>query len=568
MNAAAWLRNRLPVLAWWPRYERAWFRSDLVAGVTTASVIIPKAMAYAALAGLAVQVGLYTALLPMAVYALLGSSLRLSVSTTTTIGILTAAEISRLAPGASAGQAATVATSLALLVGVILILASVLRLGFVAQFISEPVLTGFKAGIGIVIIVDQLPKLLGLHLPKASVLQTALGLLQELPHRSQPTVVLSIATIAVMLLLARFVPRAPAPLLAVALGIGASAVMGLAVLGVETIGRIPSGLPRFSAPDASLFESLWPGALGIALMSFTESIASGRAFAKSGERRPDANQELLALGAGNVLGGLFGAMPAGGGTSQTAVNTRAGARTQVSSLVTTGATAIVIVLLAPLIALMPQATLATVVIVTSIPLIDPAAFASIRRVRTIEFRWAVAAMLGVIVLGTLPGILVAIILSMVSLLRQANDPAVHVLGRKPGTDVFRPRTPEHPEDEAAPGLLVLRPEGRIYFANAQRIADKVTALVHEAKPGSVVLDLSAVPDIEYTALKTITEMEASLRGSGRVLILAALNPAALAVVQRSPLGPLLGRERMFFTVHQAVITRGERVTAAVSTAPA
>jgi sulfate permease, SulP family len=303
-------------------------------------------------------------------------------------------------------------------------------------------------------------------------------------------------------------------------------------------------------------------------MSFTESIASGRAFAKSGERRPDANQELLALGAGNALGGLFGAMPAGGGTSQTAVNTRAGARTQVSSLVTTGATAVVIVLLAPLIALMPQATLATVVIVTSIPLIDPGAFAAIRRVRTIEFRWAVAAMLGVIVLGTLPGILVAIILSMVSLLRQANDPAVYVLGRKPGTDVFRPRAPEHPEDEVAPGLLVLRPEGRIYFANAQRIADKVTALVHEAEPGSVVLDLSAVPDIEYTALKTITEMEASLRGSGRVLILAALNPAALGVVQRSPLGPLLGRERMFFTVHQAVIASVARVTAAVSAAPA
>jgi sulfate permease, SulP family len=568
MNAAAWLRDRLPVLAWWPRYERAWFRSDLVAGVTTASVIIPKAMAYAALAGLAVQVGLYTALLPMAVYALLGSSLRLSVSTTTTIGILTAAEISQLAPGASAEQAATIATSLALLVGVILALAAVLRLGFVAQFISEPVLTGFKAGIGIVIIVDQAPKLLGLHLPKASVLQTAFGLFQALPDRSPPTVVLSIATIAVMLLLARFVPRAPAPLLAVALGIAASAVMGLAALGVETIGSIPSGLPRFTAPDASLFRSLWPGALGIALMSFTESIASGRAFAKSGERRPDANQELLALGAGNALGGLFGAMPAGGGTSQTAVNTRAGARTQVSSLVTTGATAVVIVLLAPLIALMPQATLATVVIVTSIPLIDPAAFAAIRRVRTIEFRWAVAAMLGVIVLGTLPGILVAIILSMVSLLRQANDPAVYVLGRKPGTDVFRPRAPEHPEDEVAPGLLVLRPEGRIYFANAQRIADKVTALVHEAEPRSVVLDLSAVPDIEYTALKTITEMEASLRGSGRVLILAALNPAALGVVQRSPLGPLLGRERMFFTVHQAVIASVARVTAAVSAAPA
>ena len=306
---------------------------------------------------------------------------------------------------------------------------------------------------------------------------------------------------------------------------------------MDTIGPIPSGLPGVTLPDIGLFATLWPGALGIALMSFTESIASGRAFVKSGERRPDANQELLALGAGNALGGLFGAMPAGGGTSQTAVNTRAGARTQVSSLVTSGATAVVIMFLAPLIALMPQATLATVVIVTSIPLIDAEAFASIRRVRTVEFRWAVAAMVGVIMLGTLPGILAAIILSMVSLLRQANSPAVHVLGRKPGTDVFRP---------AHAGASGGRVRSEACSSCAPRAA--CISLTHSGSSTrwrrscrtrtrpSVVLDLSAVPDIEYTGLKTLTEMEASLRGSGCVLGLAALNPAALGVVQRSTLG--------------------------------
>ena len=175
MTIGEFLRARVPALAWLPAYDRSWLRADAVAGVTTASVIIPKAMAYAALAGLAVQVGLYTALLPMAVYAVLGSSLRLSVSTTTTIGILTAAEISHIAPGAPADQAATIATSLALLVGLILVLAAVFRLGFVAQFISEPVLTGFKAGIGLVIIVDQAPKLFGLHVPKGTVLQHGRG---------------------------------------------------------------------------------------------------------------------------------------------------------------------------------------------------------------------------------------------------------------------------------------------------------------------------------------------------------------------------------------------------------
>jgi MFS superfamily sulfate permease-like transporter len=305
-------------------------------------------------------------------------------------------------------------------------------------------------------------------------------------------------------------------------------------------------------PDANLALLLWPGALGIALMSFTESIAAGRAFAKAGEGTPDANQELLALGVGNAFGGLFGAMPAGGGTSQTAVNSRGGARTQVSSLVTAAATLAVILFLAPLIALMPQATLAAVVIVTSIGLISPEDFAAIRRVRTVEFRWAVAAMLGVIVLGTLPGFLAAVVLSMVSLLRQSYDPAVHVLGRKPGTDVFRPRTDEHAADEAFSGLLLLRPEGRIYFGNAQRVVDKVLQHVQHNPAQVVVLDMSAVPDIEFTGLKSLTELEASLHESGRVLALASLNPAALAVVQRAPLGERLGRNRMFFTVGQAV----------------
>ena len=535
-----------------PRFRTDSLKSDVIAGVTTASVIIPKAMAYATLAGVAIQVGLYTALVPMAVYALLGSSQRLSVSTTTTIGILTAAEIAEAMPSATVSQATIVATSLAVLVGLALLIAAACRLGFIAQFISEPVLVGFKAGIGIVIVVDQLPKLLGLHVPKGSLLQTLAAMVAAIPERSTPTLVLSIVTVVLMFAIGKWVPRAPAPLVAVAFGIAASALLRLESMGVETIGAIGSGLPRFSAPDPALFTTLWPGALGIALISFTESVAAGRAFAREGERPPDANRELLSLGAGNVLGGLFGAMPSGGGTSQTAVNSRAGARTQMASVVTVATTAAVLLFLAPLVGLMPQATLATVVIVTSLGLIDIADLAAIRRVRTVEFRWALVAMLGVIVLGTLRGILAAILVSMVTLLRQANDPAVYVLRRKPGTDVFRPRSAEHPEDESITGMLILRPEGRIYFANAQRVVDKTLLLLEDTPCSSVLLDLSAVPDVEYTGLKSLTELEGAIRRSGRTLVVAALNPDAFGVISRAPLGAVLGRERMFFTVQQAV----------------
>jgi sulfate permease, SulP family len=542
----------VPALEWLPEYDRTWLPRDIVAGLTTAAVILPKAMAYAALAGLPVQVGLYTALVPTAIYAVFGTSRRLHVSTTTTIGILTAAEIASAAPGGSTAQLMTVASTLAVMVGILLVMASALRLGFLANFISDPVLTGFKAGIGVVIVVDQVPKLLGIHFDKGGFFENVFAILGHVPQTSIPTLAVALGTLAIMVFLPKLAPRVPAPLVAVGAAIAASGLMGLGASGVSVVGAIPAGLPALVLPDTSLFPQLWAGALGIALMSFTESIAAGRAFAKHGEHRPDANQELLATGLANAAGGFVGAMPGGGGTSQTAVNARAGACSQMSGIVTAASTVAVLLFLAPLISLMPHATLAAVVIATSVGLISFVDFAAISRVRRTEFIWAVAAMAGVILIGTLQGIVAAVILSMGYLISQANNPPVYVLGRKPGTDVYRPRTSEHPEDETFPGLLILRTEGRIYFGNAQRIADKMAPIIRVAKPDVVVLDCGAVPDIEYTALKMLTDAEERLRGAGTLLWLARLSTAALAVVNRSPLGQRLGRERMFFNVNQAV----------------
>jgi MFS superfamily sulfate permease-like transporter len=330
------------------------------------------------------------------------------------------------------------------------------------------------------------------------------------------------------------------------------AVLGLERQGVTTVGDVPRGLPGFTGPDLSLAMALWPAALGIALMSFTETIAAGRAFRGTGEPRPAANTELLALGAANVLGGLFGAMPAGGGTSQTAVNRRAGARTQMAELVTAAATVATLLVLAPVIGLMPEATLGAVVIAYSVGLISVQEFRDIHRVRTLEFRWALVAFGGVVLLGTLRGILVAVIMSLGAIMRQANDPPVYVLGRKRGRDVFRPLSPEQPDDETFPGLLMLRTVGRMYFANVQRVGDKMWPLIEEAKPSVVVLDCSAVIDLEYTALKGLIEAEQQLRAAGISLWIAALNPEARRVVEQSPLGSTLGRERMCFNLQDAV----------------
>ena len=289
-------------------------------------------------------------------------------------------------------------------------------------------------------------------------------------------------------------------------------------------------------PDVAQIEALVPGALGIALMSFTESIAAGRAFARPLEPPIQANRELLATGAANLAGALFGAMPAGGGTSQTAVVRSAGGRSQTASLVTASTAVATMLLLAPLLSLLPHATLAAVVIVYSVGLIQPTEFYAIRQVRTMEFRWAVIACLGVLVFGTLKGIVVAIIVSMIGLASQTAHPRVYVIGRKRGADVLRPLSPEHPDDESFDGLLILRPEGRLFFVNAQDVAEQINALVAQHKPRVIALDMSRVPDLEYSALQMLVEGEKRVSDRGVTVWLVGLNPGALEMVRKA--GPL------------------------------
>jgi len=546
------MRAPLPALDWLGTYDRTWLRPDVVAGLTTAAVVIPKAMAYATIAGLPLQVGLYTAFIPMVVYAVLGTSRTLSVSTTTTIAILCGAELADVAASHPGVDPMVATATLSMLVGAILLAARALRLGFVANFISDPVLTGFKAGIGMVIVLDQLPKLLGIKIHKEGFFLDVVAVAEKVPSASGVTVAVALATFAAIAAMEKWAPRAPAPLVAIAGGIGASVMLGLPSRGVSIVGDIPGGLPSVTMPEASLLLQMWPAAAGIAMMSFTETITSGRAFTRAGVPRPDSNQELVATGAGNIVGGLFGAMPAGGGTSQTALNLNTGARTQVAALVTASMSAATMIFLAPVLGPMPNATLAAVVIAYSIGLISPSEIEAIRGIRNTEFRWALAAWLGVMLLGTLKGILVAVLLSMGSLLYMATNPPVHVLARKRGTSVFRPLSPEHPDDETFPGLVIARTEGRMFFANAPGVGERLRAIVDREKPRVLLLDCAAIPGLEFTALKMLEDAESNLRGQGVALWLAGLNPEALELVRRVPLAEKLGRQGMHFNVEDAV----------------
>jgi SulP family sulfate permease len=550
-TAPTGLARYIPILGWLPRYQPAWLRGDLLAGVVAAAVVIPQAMAYASIAGLPVQVGLYVALAPMLVYALLGTSRPLSVSSTSTISMLVATTLAGAVQSQDPNDFVVPAATLAFLVGSFLLLASLLRLGFLANFISLPVLTGFKAGIGVVILVGQLGKVLGLSIDKGPAFQTLLSVLQNLGQINWPTATVALVTLVILVLLPRLSKRVPAALVAVALGILAAAILNLEASGVELVGAIPSGLPRLSLPEWSLLRGLWPGALGIALMSFVESIASARAFAAHDDPPVDADRELFALGLANLAGAFSQAYPAGGGTSQTAVNDQAGARSQIAQVVTAGVVVVTLLFLAPLIGLMPQATLGALVLVAAAGLIKLAEFQKIARFRRIELVWALVAVAGVVVLGTLQGILVAVMISMAVLIYLGNHPPVYIVGRKRGTDVFRPLA-DHPDDETVPGLLMLRSEGILYFASAPRAIERYWAAIQRAGPRVVVLECSAIPNIEYTALGQLADFEEKLTESGITLWLAALNPEALQAVESSVLGQRLTHQRMFFNLEQAV----------------
>lgn len=541
------------VIDWLPSYQKDWWRPDILAGLTASAVVIPKAMAYATIAGLPLQIGLYTCFVPMLIYAFFGSSRVMSVSTTTTIAILTGAQLGAMVPDGNPDALMTASVTLALMVGLILSVAAVLRLGFVANFISEPVLTGFKAGIGIVVIFDQIPKLLGLHFDKGGFIHNLGQILGGLGHLSWPTLAIGISTIAGLVLCERWRPRWPAPLIVIGLMIAGAAFLGWESQGVELVGAIPTGLPSITFPDFSLVEAMWPAAAGIALMSFAETSAVSRAFIVEGDPPLRSNTELFATGVANIGGSLLGSMPGGGGTSQTAVNRNAGAKTLMSTVVTAIAALLTMFLLAPFFASMPNATLAGVVIVYSVGLIHFGDFMAILKVRRTEFMWALAAILGVILLGTLKGIMVAIVVSLFALGFQAANPVVNVIGRIRGTNGFRPLSPQYPDDEIYPGLIMIRPEGRLFFLNAEIVAEKIRSL-WTSQPGShtVLLDLRGVFDLEYSALKMIVDAERRQRKSGLKLIIAAPNEQVRGMLMRSDLGESLGEDGIFDSLDMAV----------------
>jgi sulfate permease, SulP family len=550
----------VPIASWLWGYRTGWLGKDVLAGATTAAVVIPQAMAYATVAGLPLQHGLYCALVPMAVYALVGTSRPLSVSTTSTISLLTAAALVTAPRGSNP---VAVAGLLALEAGALLFVAGVLRLGFVSDFISRPVLAGFKVGMGLTIAASQLGKVFGVPIEGDTFFPKVSSALRNIGEVSLPTLLIAGTSVAVLFALRRISPAVPGPLVVLVGGMGLVAATAIEAQGVATVPPVPGGLPAPSLPDLTLAGSLLPAAAGIALMAFVESIAAARAFRGSQDPPVRPDRELIALGAASVAAALFRAYPTGGGLSQTAVNDRAGAKTQLSQIVTAGLVGLVLVVLAPLFRFVPDAVLGAIVLVAAVGLLARDEARAIRRQRIQDWGFGLVTLLAVLVLGTLEGIVVGVVASLLALFWDLNHPPVVVLGRVPGTERFRSLA-LHPDDETVPELLIARIESPLYFGNAQRVIDLVAELVQEAdpRPRVLLLDLSAVPDTDTTAAAVLAERSDRLESMGVQVWLAAMTDRVLELARRGPRWARLEEEgRVQPTLSSAIhafLARGER----------
>jgi high affinity sulfate transporter 1 len=519
-----------PVFASLAGYRRRWLSGDVVAALTVWAVLVPEALAYASIAGVSLVVGLYAAPPALLLYAAFGSSRHLVVGPMSATAALSATAVAGVASGA--GDVAALTVALAVVTGVAALAAGLLRLGFLSNFISEPVMKGFITGMAVTIIVGQLPKLFGVDGGEGNVFERSWDLLVRFDEASLTTLGVGVASLAIVLGSRRFLPAVPGSLVAVALAVLAVQVFDLDRHGVAIVGAIESGLPSLGLPDVAFgdYGRLAGPGVGIMLVGFAEGLGAAKTYAARAHYDIDTNRELVGLGAANVAAGLSSGMVVNGSLSKTAVNGAAGARSQVSGLVVAALTIVTLLLLTDLFEDLPEATLAGVVVAAVVELVDLRALrdlydAATPRLTAIygvaarpDFIAALAALVGVLLFDTLPGLFIGIGVSILLLVYRSAHPYLALLGRSdddgPFVDLDR--------DAAAPvpGVVVLRPEAGLFFANAEAVRDRIRAEVARTHPGAVVLDAQTMPFVDITAVRVLDDLADDLDRDGVHLAIA------------------------------------------------
>ena len=530
-----------------------YLRTDLPAGLTLWGLLVPEAIAYAAMAGAPAQAGLYTLLASLPIYALLGGSRQLVCAATSSSSIMMAAVLAQATGGDASLFAGTMA-ALCLVVGALFLLAGFCRLGFVSQFLSYPVMTGYVSGLAVYIAASQAPKLLGLHKAPGDVFLQIWGLLERLPQTRPEAALVGLGALILLFALEKVAPRVPGALVVLVLGVLAGTWLnegGHAAL--DLAGAIPSGLPRLEIPRMSLglLEELLPGAAGIALVAFSQALGTGKTFADKHGYDLNADRELIAMGAANVGCCFLGGLVNGGSMSSTAVNERAGARTQASGLTAAGMVLLTLLLLTPLFRNLPEPVLAAVVMHAVARMLKVSEVRGFYRQSRMEFWLAVAAFLGVLAFGLLTGLLVTLKLCIVLLLWNASRLNVSRLGRSAcDLDTFV-SLERHPNAQPVPGMLLLRLEAPVFFANAERLRDFVRGAMALEKPRTVVLDMKTNAHLDITTTRMLKKLLPEVRAAGAELILTDLTDAARDSLERSELLAELGEDKVKRNVGEA-----------------
>ncbi len=495
------------------RYERSFLRPDVFGGITVWAMLVPQSLGFAVLAGVPPVVGLYAAFGSMLLYWLWGSSRHLSLGAESTIAIMVATILADRARTGSDEYVAFAAT-LALLVGLILLAGGLFRLGRVADFLSRPVLAGYVFGSGVLIVTSQVQGFLGTSIDPEPYLTEVGGVVRNLDDAAWASVLFGVATLAVVISMKRFLPTIPGALVAV---VGSMLVVAVFDVDVAVVGEFASGLPSPGLPDIGWSEvvSLIGPAFAVALLVYPDSVLTARSLAYGTPDRIDANREFLGVAAANFGSGLMGAFPSNGSQSRSFVLADTGARTQMANVVAAILVVLTLLFLAPVFDFLPTATLAAIVMVAGFGLLDLAEFRSLWRYRRSEFWMAIITIAGVLGLGMLVGILIAIGLSLLLVVLKAASPHTAVLGRLPETDTYRD-IDDHPDAITFPGVLIYRFDASLFFANAPRLRDEILELVDDGEVRTVIIDMESVDDIDSTGAQVLTELldELGRRGAG------------------------------------------------------
>jgi len=552
--ASGW-RKWLPGLGVLTAYDRRWLRPDLIAGLTVSAYLVPQVMAYAEIVGLPPVVGLWATLAPMLTYAVLGTSRQLSVGPESTTALMTAVAIATLAGEVDAQRRAEVAALLALACGAVFGIARLARLGFLANLLSRPVLVGYLAGIGILMVVSQYATLTKLTIAGDHPWEETLSLVTQWQQIHVPTLALALGVAAALFAMHRWAPRWPGPLLVMLAAAGIVALAGLSGAGVEVIGEIPRALPALVFPtlDGVDLLQLATAAVGIAVVAYSDVILTGRSFAARRNQRIDANQELLAMSAANLINGVVSGLPSSASASRTVIGDAAGSRTQLHSLVAAALMIGSIFVFGPVLGAFPQAALAGLVVYAGLRLVDLAELRRIARFRRSELVLALITFAAVLATGLLIGIGIAIALSLLDLIRRIVHPHDGVLGFIPGLAGMHD-IDDYPHSTLIPGLLVYRYDSPLFFANAEDFRARALAAIDQASPPVrwFLLNAEANVEVDLTAADALEELRQELARRGIVFALARVKSEIRAELDATGLVKRIGPELLFATLPTAV----------------